>query len=377
MTTTNHHHADQTALDPVRLRAALEAAQRYYSSHLHDSPAQAEVRRRGIPESTLAFGYAPPGWSTTTDALRRDGFGDDVLVGAGIARRASSGTLVDTLRDRLTVPVRDHAGVIAFTARTLGSDGEPKWLNTPGTSLWHKRANLLTDDRGLDPDPTAMPILAEGALDVAALAHSTDRMGAYAAAPCGTALTKEQVSALYAAHPRAPICLALDSDEAGRNAAVRAWDVLTRHPDFGQRQLLAVSLPDGDDPADLVARGESAGLRRRVIRARPLAELVADHRTTGIHAHDNTLRAVRAAQALIADDWDRLHPSSRQHYTRHLAARLGLDLRDVVPLVADHIARPVETAFRALDRATASLTPTRAEQRPPPAGAERTTAQRR
>ncbi|WP_176455658.1 toprim domain-containing protein [Enemella evansiae] len=319
------------------IRAAVAAADRFYRNHLTGSWAAAMLTERQLPATALGFGYAPPGWSTTTEHLQQQGLSAAVLQEAGISRRSSTGQLIDAIRDRVTVTISDTDGPVGFTARRREDAEGPKWLNTATSPIWHKQALLLTDDRGVDPSASAMPIVAEGAADVAAIRAVSERIHCYAASPCGTALTEQHVDELYRRHPRGPVALAFDGDDAGRQAALHAWDTLTSRPGFGNRQLLVVDLPSGQDPADLVAAGAGDELRRRLVTARPLAELVADLRTSGIHATDHALRAIATAERVVGTDWDRLHPASRQRYVDHLAGRLGLERSTIQQIVADHI----------------------------------------
>lgn len=353
-----------TTPDPVQVRQALDAAATFYTDHLAGSWAHTEATRRGIDITTagVRLGYAPSGWTTTSDHLLSQGFTPETLLAAGITTLSSRGTPIDTIRDRLTVAINDHDGPIGFTARKHHSADGPKWLNTPTTDLFRKSDHLLVDTRGHNPRPSAMPILCEGAMDVAALHAATVRINAYAAAPCGTALTTAHITHLYAAHPTAPIAVAFDADPAGQTAMVKAWDLLTRHEAFGQRQLLAVELPVDTDPSDLVTAGRADDLRRRIVRARPLAEAVADVRLDGITAHDNALRATVAAKTVIERDWDHVHPHSRGRYARHLAARLDLPHTDITALAAEHITRASEltdaVAFSPLSPSTPARPPT-------------------
>ncbi|OYO21497.1 hypothetical protein CGZ93_10490 [Enemella dayhoffiae] len=324
-------------MEHTHIRAAIVAAEDFYHDQLSGSWAANMLTDRRLPATVLRFGYAPAGWSTTTDHLRAQGFEMATLQAAGISRRSSVGTWIDALRDRLTVTITDAAGPVAFTARRAEGGEGPKWINTATTALWQKNTTLLTDARGIEPSPSALPILCEGAADVAAIATASERIHCYAASPCGTGLTDEHIDQLYARH-RGPVAVAFDGDEPGRQASLHAWERLTERPGFGGRQLLVVELPPGQDPADLVQVGRGGDLRRRLVTARPLAELVAEIRTAGIHASDHAVRAVAAAQHLIATDWDRLHTSTRQHYVDHLAQRLGLDRPAVQQIVIDHIA---------------------------------------
>src|SRR5664280_1618597 len=167
--------------------------------------------------------------------------------------RTRRGTVVDRFRDRLMFPVRDGGGqrIVGFLGRTLTEAADiPKYLNSPTTELYRKGALLY----GLGAEPTrqalaagARPALVEGPLDAIAVTGAGD--GRYAGvAPCGTALTPEQVTVLDThAGPLAGrgVIAAFDHDPGGRQAALRAYQLLAANGAWPT----TASLPEGQDPA--------------------------------------------------------------------------------------------------------------------------------
>jgi DNA primase len=89
-------------------------------------------------------------------------------------------------------------------------------------------------------------------------------------ATCGTAITAEHVDALGTAAEG--IVLALDGDRAGRDAALRAWPLVST------LAASVVILPDGQDPATLFQRHGADALRQALLRCQPLADVVIDDR---------------------------------------------------------------------------------------------------
>src|SRR5687767_6608405 len=156
----------------------------------------------------------------------------------------------DRFRGRLMFPIRDQRGrVIAFGGRILG-DGEPKYLNSPDTTLFDKGRTLYNIDRAGPASRTAKRlIVVEGYMDVIGL----DRAGiSEVVAPNGTAVTESQLERMWRLD-RSPI-LCFDGDSAGRKAAVRA--ALRALPHIGpDRTLRFVELPAGQDPDDVVRDG--------------------------------------------------------------------------------------------------------------------------
>ena len=116
----------------------------------------------------------------------------------------------DQFRGRVMFPISDGRGrVIAFGGRILG-DGEPKYLNSPETPLFHKGRHALWRRPGTRNARNAGTIIvSEGYTDVIALAQAG--IG-HAVAPLGTALTEQQITLLWR-FTDAPI-LCFDGDAA-------------------------------------------------------------------------------------------------------------------------------------------------------------------
>ena len=129
------------------LKQALRLATSYYETQLQSDPGSRAVgylHDRGIDIDAIhrwQLGYAPSGWDQLVQALRSEGIGDDVLVGAGLAGRSRAGKLYDRMRGRVVFPVFDVSGSPrGFAGRLLAGDG-PKYLNTPETEHYSKRTS--------------------------------------------------------------------------------------------------------------------------------------------------------------------------------------------------------------------------------------------
>lgn len=233
-------------------------------------------------------GQAPAGWTKLVDHLRRRGVSDDEMVAVGVATVARTGRLIDRFRDRVMFPVIHHnpnAGgrpeVLGFVGRrrpdlTDDDKAGPKYLNTADTALFHKGAQLF----GLVPeliDEGATPVIVEGPMD--AVAGTLGTVGLYVGvAPLGTSLTEEQAAQLAAIHRatgRDPI-VATDPDLAGQVAAERDFWLLTPHGiDPGYARL-----PDGLDPADLLAQRGAAALTTALASGQPAIQSLGDQLLT-------------------------------------------------------------------------------------------------
>jgi DNA primase len=262
------------------VRANSDAAQ-FFQDQLAGSwvPGYLAARRLG-PELLTRWqaGYAPAGWCGLADRLRRLGYRDEVIEAAGLARRSARGALVDTFRDRVMLPIRSADGtVVAFIGRAAqgAGAGVPKYLNSPGTGLYDKSAVLF----GLWEAREALacgarPVIVEGPLDAIAVTGAGG--GRYSGvAPCSTALTAHHLAALGAVADlrAAGVTVAFDGDEAGRYAAVRAYDLLIQCT----TEVDAVVWPPGQDPAQ-VLENQGPGALAAILGERipPLADLVVD-----------------------------------------------------------------------------------------------------
>ncbi|HEX4628321.1 MAG TPA: DNA primase, partial [Gemmatimonadales bacterium] len=252
-----------TGPDPREpLYEAVAAAADWFARQLRESP-EAQVARDYLASRhldleavlPLGLGYAPPpspGTKAFLDAMKGLGLRDAVLLEAGLLAKREDASLVPRFRGRLLFPIHDlRARVVAFGGRILG-EGEPKYLNSPDTPIFHKGKllyNLHVAKHAMRKAERA--ILVEGYFDVlrVALAGIEEVV-----APLGTGLTPEQAQLVKRHAPQ--VILLYDSDEAGLRATFRAGDELLR---AGVRVSVA-TLPPGEDPDTLVQARGAAGL---------------------------------------------------------------------------------------------------------------------
>ncbi len=241
------------------LFSAVAAAADWFARQLRESPEAAIARDylsgRHLDLETagvLGLGYAPRG-PAFLEAMKGLGLRDEVMLEAGLLRkREEDGTLAPRFWGRLLFPIEDLRGrVVGFGGRILG-EGEPKYLNSPDTPIFHKGKllyHLHVARHAMRKAERA--ILVEGYFDVVrpALAGIEEVV-----APLGTGLTGDQAALLkrYTNH----VILLYDSDEAGLRATFRAGDELLR---YGLRVSVA-TLPPGEDPDTIVQQRGAAAL---------------------------------------------------------------------------------------------------------------------
>ncbi len=224
------------------------AAASFYEATLNSAagkPGRDYLKKRGLSAEVIkAFhlGYAVDDW----DALRRHLQGRNLSMEAaqeaGLLMPRTSGGFYDRFRNRIIFPIFDRQSrVIAFGGRIIGA-GEPKYLNSPESQLYHKGRSLYglpQASEALRTSGTALVV--EGYLDLISLQNHGI---ANVLATLGTALTREQVRLLKNLADK--VVLVYDGDAAGVKAMVRAF------PLFAQEGLpvRALALPAGQDPDD-------------------------------------------------------------------------------------------------------------------------------
>jgi DNA primase len=333
-----------SAEDSAPLYELLAKVADFYCSLLQRGErARAYATQRGLTAATIELfriGYASDSWN---DVLRRFGTSEQerrallaagLIIerersgdGAGSGSGGSSGgggggggsdAYYDRFRDRLMFPIRDTRGrVIGFGGRVLGS-GEPKYLNSPETALFHKGKELygLYETR-LARRPLKRLLVVEGYMDVVRLhqAGVTD-----AVATLGTATTAEHLHRAFRLVSEVVFCF--DGDRAGRAAAWRA--LLQALPEArAGRELRFLFLPDGEDPDSLVGREGGEHFTARLDTALPLSEyLVAQLGEQADVSHaDGKAHFVALARPLL----EKITPGVyRELLLDRVAAALGL-----------------------------------------------------
>ena len=121
------------------LKATKEAAEFYNDLLLnHKSPeinaAFEYLQGRGITRDVIkkySIGVAPKAFSTLYDILKKE-YSNEVLEKAGIIMESrEAGKFIDRFRNRIIIPIQNEIGdYVAFGARTMEKDGQPKYLNS-------------------------------------------------------------------------------------------------------------------------------------------------------------------------------------------------------------------------------------------------------
>jgi len=252
------------------LYALMTEVTRYYHEQLRGAKhAIAYLKNRGISgqiAKQFLLGYAPASFHQILDHFGKTDADKKKLLDTGLIIKKDEGGYFDRFRDRIMFPIHDYRGrIIGFGGRIL-EKGEPKYLNSPETALFQKGHELyglfeaLRANRKLDKI-----LVVEGYMDVVALFQHEIT---YAVATLGTATTAHHINRLTRYVTEIIFCF--DGDEAGRNAAWRALQVL--FPLMQDNlQIRFLFLPDGEDPDSLVRKEGKAAFEARINSASSLS----------------------------------------------------------------------------------------------------------
>lgn len=304
-----------------RIREINREAALYFFANLRageGKAARAYLQSRGVNKESqrvFALGFAPGGSNLLQLHLGQKGIQQEEMLAAGLVIKRDDGRVIDRFRDRLMFPITDVRGrVVGFGGRLLGP-GEPKYLNTPETQVFHKKSLLY----GLH---LALPairqektvILVEGYLDVIAL-HQHQITNAVAS--LGTAFTPEH-GRLIKRYAREVILL-FDSDEAGRKATDRAIEIFREQG----LQVKIAALPGAKDPDEFLQIYGRKAFLNALAKALPIIPYRLQRLKSEMSLDEPGSKSALLAQ-LFPDLAKLSGQVERQEYVRLLAQELNL-----------------------------------------------------
>ena len=304
--------APTASRDSEKLYELMSRVAKFYAETLAREPRAREyLTRRGLTSDTLAqfgIGYAPDSWNAVlkrfgTGEVERKALADLGLIIERDASRSQTGAAregdrhYDRFRDRIMFPIRDVRGrVIAFGGRVIDR-GEPKYLNSPETVLFHKGRELygLYETRHSRNNLERL-LVVEGYMDAVRLHQSGIP---YAVATLGTATTPEHLRRIFRLVRE--VVFAFDGDRAGRAAAWRALQNALPEAREG-REIRFLFLPEGHDPDTLVGAEGREAFEQRLESTLPLSEYLVRELSedTDLAHADGRARFAEAARPLIA-----------------------------------------------------------------------------
>ena len=232
------------------------------------------LEQRGLNTEIIArykIGYAPSSSQLTFQHIVKTKNEAELYDKAGMSVNSDRGNRFDRFRGRIMFPIRDRQGnVIAFGGRTIINDSA-KYLNSPETPIFHKGFQLygLYEALETNRNPKQL-IIVEGYMDVVSLAqYGID----YAVAALGTATSEEHIKLLFRATDSVIFCY--DGDNAGRNAAWRALNVLLPCLIDG-KEIIFTFLPQDEDPDSFVRKVGKTGFEDYLKTAPNLSKFLFD-----------------------------------------------------------------------------------------------------
>lgn len=341
----------QQSLSDVLAKAALA-----YQKALKQSPeAIAYLKKRGLTGEVakrFGLGYAPAGWRHLASVF--PDYQDTKLVQCGLvigdedATTAENAKRYDRFRDRVMFPIRNVKGeTIGFGGRVM-DQGEPKYLNSPETPVFHKGRELygLFEAR-TDIRLSGHALVTEGYMDVVALAQM--EIG-QAVATLGTACTPDHVRLLFRFTDT--IVFSFDGDGAGRRAARKAMEAALPFA-TDTRTLKFLFLPSEHDPDSFVRANGKVAFEQAIHEAMPLSKFLLETTTQGLDMDSAEGRAqcLAAAQPL----WQALPDGAlKRQLLSQWSDVVGLGSHEVLDLwkARGHASPATHPAARAADQAS-------------------------
>ncbi len=194
----------------------------------------------------FGIGYAIDGWDNLLKFLTGKGYlEEDILKTGLIIKKQDGSSYYDRFRNRVMFPIIDVRGkIIGFGGRVL-DDSLPKYLNSPDSLIFNKGNNLYGINLAREAVKDKSFILVEGYMDVIKM-HTYGYTNTVAA--LGTSLTDNQIK-LMKKYSKS-FYIALDGDNAGRNAALRAINMFKKN----NLDAKVVLMQDAKDPDEYLVK---------------------------------------------------------------------------------------------------------------------------
>ena len=266
---------DQHLPDYSLIYKALEDANRVFISNLKRSVKHNKVisyiKERALTKNTInryKLGFAKNSSHGLFDALKVH-YSTKILIQAGLIAQSNNGQLYDRFQNRLIFPIYNRQGQpVGFGGRCLENKIQPKYLNSPETLVFHKSEELYGLYE-LKNDQKAQEIMVvEGYMDVTTLATYGYPL---AAATLGTTLSVTHAKILLRETNKIIFCF--DGDQAGQNAAIRAFQVIVPMLN-SSHQIRFLILPKDEDPDSYITKSGKKSFLRLVENALGPAEFL-------------------------------------------------------------------------------------------------------
>lgn len=287
----------------IDLYQLMTQASNFYQAqlrqHADKQKAVEYLKKRGLSgeiAKRFDLGFAPIGWDNLIKELVKSPAIEKALVDTGMLTKNDKGRIYDRFRERIMFPIHDHRGrVVGFGGRIL-DQGEPKYLNSPETPIFHKGSELygLYAARGAIKE-AANVLVVEGYMDVVALAQAGIN---HSVATLGTATTPMHLQRLFR-HTQA-VTFCFDGDRAGKAAAWKALENCLPQLQDGF-EVSFLFLPDGEDPDTMVRKVGKEAFLEMMSNATSLTDFLVNSLVsqTNLNRIDGRAKLAALAKPLI------------------------------------------------------------------------------
>lgn len=249
---------DEFVLDKINQEAAKWFHRNLYSAQAVSS--MNYLHNRGISNEYIKkffLGYAPNTKESLISYLKSKRFSEVDLRKSGLVTVLDNGQIIDKFRGRVMFPIVNFKGkIIAFGGRSVDDSVQPKYLNSPETSVFHKK-QILYNENTLFKELRGVKkvYIVEGYTDVISLYMAGIKN---VVATLGTSVSEFHIKKLWKISEAPTICM--DGDAAGMKAMARVIDVVLPILKPGY-SVNFVKMPEGSDPDDVVKNQGAAYLK--------------------------------------------------------------------------------------------------------------------
>ena len=294
-----------------------EAARFFYRAFTEQQNAgYTYMKNRGMDDAILkkfGIGYADESWDSLYLFFKKKGISEKILLELGLISE-SKGKYYDKFRNRVMFPIINTSGkVIGFGGRAIGQ-AEPKYLNSPENKVFQKKNNLYAlNITKQDIGKEGYAILVEGYMDAISLYQNGVRN---VGASLGTALTDNQARLLNRYTKN--VVLSYDADSAGRNAALRGIEVLSKQ----DCKVKVLHVTDGKDPDDFIKKNGKDAFLKLVDQALPMIDykLLGAQKDLNLSTEEGKLDFMKKAAPILKN----LGPVEADIYIQKIARELKI-----------------------------------------------------
>lgn len=296
------------------------------SDYFHDLLTQkreGEVGRKYLSQRSVSeqiikehrLGYSPERWDGLVQHLKEKNVPLEPAWELGLILPKKKEGWYDAFRKRVIFPIFDlHQRIVGFGGRLIG-EGEPKYINSSESSLYHKGEVLygLQAARRYVSERDGV-IIVEGYFDLLTL-HQYGLK--HSVAMLGTALTAQHIRTLRRYTKN--VITVFDPDPAGIQATLRTLPLLLEEEVTGKTVLL----PKGEDPDTFLKKGNLEGFEKRLAEAIPLIDFFFEGlmKTHDPKSIDGKVSIAKEGMAMIRRIPEKIR---KDFYVRVLAERLDL-----------------------------------------------------